>query len=87
MTCQSTNAETIYNELVTGLVRARHAADQRNLDPDEVVTWMTTSMMATMRNLDWHSGIICDGFNFCGNPIRLLRGPEMIAFSAHPKLV
>lgn len=85
MTCQSTNAETIYNELVAGLVRARHAADDRNLDPDEVVTWMTTSMMATIRSMSDYTS--CGFGEFHGHQVRFLKGPEMIAFSAHPKLV
>lgn len=85
MTCQSTNAETIYNELVAGLVRARHAADERNLDPDEVVTWMTTSMMATIRSMSDYTN--CGFGEFHGHQVRFLKGPEMIAFSAHPKLV
>lgn len=86
MTCQSTNAETIYDSLVQGLIRARHAADDRNLDPDEVVTWMTLPMLAAVRNAE-HT-VMCDGFqSFHGHQVRFLKGPEMIAFSAHPKLV
>lgn len=85
MTCQSTNAETIYNELVAGLVRARHAADDRNLDPDEVVTWMTTSMMAIIRPVT-EDHTMCGFGEFHGHQVRFLKGPDMIAFSAHPKL-
>lgn len=86
MTCHQTNAELIYNELVVGLVRARHAADERNLDPDEVVTWMTTSMMASIRPVTADHAM-CGFAEFHGHQLRLLKGPEMIAFSAHPKLV
>lgn len=88
MTCHLNiaEAEILYAELVRGLVRARQAADDRNLDPDEVCTWMTTSMMAAVRPATADHCLLGVGM-FHGHQVRLLKGPEMIAFSAHPKLV
>lgn len=84
MTAFANHALEAYDHLTVALVRARKAADERGLDPDECVTFMTTEMMHLIDTA--HADYtVCHGFH--GHAVRLIEGPGCVAFSAHPKMV
>lgn len=83
MSATDTTANAVHDHLVAGLVRARHAADAANLDPDEVVTWMTRDMLRLVRGAELDFTVF-DGFH--GHGLRIIGGAGCVGFSAHPKL-